>query len=155
MGKMYANIFYKLIAKRLNKTEKTITEYFEKGVVQVILSEMNRGNTIVIGGFGTFTPKISGGCDDDDGNYVEEFKDFEFKPSNSCLNLLNGKDIEVLQKRMKTIADVRQHGHKFKDIDMEIIKERLTPILEKKLGRKDFVIERQIDKISQNKNKDN
>lgn len=159
MGRINSSTFYKIVANKLHKTIKTTTDYFEKGFLPVILSELYRGNSILIQEFGTFETQIDGGYDAPNGRYVEEYVNVVFRPSNNLINMLNDKSDSKknacnVEKKVKTISDIRKDGRTRKNIGLEEIQNRLTPIIEEKLGKKDWRINRKVKELKQNKEKE-
>lgn len=160
MGRINSSTFYKILASRLHRSPKYMTEYFENGVIPIIMSEIYRGNSIVIQEFGTFEPQVDGGYDAPNGRYIEEYINVVFKPSKTFIDMLNDKsdtprrNAENIQKRIKTIADIRKDGRTYKNIGLEEIQKRLTPIIEDKLGKKDWRVNRKLKELNQNKNQD-
>ena len=91
MPKVTYNQFVELLSLDM-KTTKKMADKWVTAVVNRIFTETLRGNTVVINGFGTFTPRVAGGKDE---KYKYRVTDtsivIDFSFSDGGIQCLNGE----------------------------------------------------------------
>ena len=91
MPKVTYNQFVELLSIDM-KTTKKMADKWVTGVINRIFTEALRGNTVVINGFGTFTPRVAGGKDE---KYKYRVTDtpivIDFSFSDGGIQCLNGE----------------------------------------------------------------
>lgn len=125
MARVTDTNFYKTIASKTKKTE-TMVEFYTKAIIKQLFIEMNRGNSVTIKKFATFSPKLVGGCEMmvcGEKKYVPPRITINFSLTKAGIQILNGMPLDYdTKERIK-------NNKKLMPYEKEIIGE---PILEKK-----------------------
>ncbi len=100
MPKITYKQFLQLVATDMNCSEKNIEKNLT-AIISRIYTEALRGNTVVINGFGTFTPRVAGGSDE---TYKYRVTDasvvLDFSFSDGGIQQLNG-EVSSAQTRFR------------------------------------------------------